>query len=196
MLRVEGVPAIAGGPGFSFAVPAGASLGLLGVNAAVLQRFSETLAGLRMPLAGRVLINDLDSVRDCAGVRARVSMCMPRAAHARVTLLEHLRLIAAVRVKLRLPVADVLARLALDPHTRLTDPGARGAAALAGALLPDSSLVILHDPFAGLSEPTRRAAIEWIRSLAATSTAVITTGTDEGSVRAISQSVIPLESAP
>lgn len=183
MLRVEGLPVSAGGPALTFDVPDGRCVGLLGRDATLLLHLAETLAGLRVPRAGRVLVDE----------RRHMSICLPRAVDPRTTLGEHVGTIAGARGLARKHVDEGIARLGLVRHLPLTTPAARAAAALLGALVAGTRVVVLHDPFADLDAAVRAKAIDWIRALAGSRTSIVITGADERDVRAVSHSVIDVE---
>jgi ABC-type sugar transport system ATPase subunit len=188
MLRVEGLT-IAGSQALTFDVPNGRCVGLLGKDAAALRHVAECIGGIRLPAAGRVLIDDLDIQRDQDRARRRIAVGIARAAHALTSLGEHARTIAGTR-PVRVTAAAGIARLGLDPDLRLTTPAARAAAALTAALLPDATVVVLHDPFRNLETDVRVKAIDWIRSLAESGASLFVTGTEERDVRGVSHSVI------
>ena len=191
MLRVEELSAGAADTPLTFDVAAGHCVGLLGRDATALRRIAEALGGMRPPAAGRVLIDTVDLLHN-EQRRSHVSVCLPRAAHRLTTLGEHLSTIASTRGRTRLPVADAIARLGLDPRARLTTAAAQSAAALLGALIAETSVAVLHDPFNGLTEAVRRNAIEWIHSLSNSRTSFVMTGTEERDVRSVSHSVIEI----
>lgn len=191
MLRVDGVAIAAGAPALTFEVPDGRCVGLLGRDPATLRQWAETIAGLRAPVTGRILVDDLDSIRD-ATFTTRISVCLPSAAHRLTTMAEHVGTIAAARGSVRAPLAESLARLGLHPKTRLTTPASKSAAALAAALVPDLPAIVLHDPFAALDDRTKRHAIDWIRTLGGSRVSIVITGTEERDVRAVSHDVIEI----
>lgn len=188
MLRVEGVPA--GGAAWTFDVPDGRCVGLLSADATALAHISDVISGLRPTTAGSILIDGWDSVRDGARVRMLVSVCLPRAADHRATVLDHVGAIARARGAVREPVADGLARLGLSPNTRLTTVAAKAGAALAAALIARASVIVLNEPFRGLSDDTRTRAIDWIRSLSSAPVSIVIAGSEERDVRAVSHHVI------
>lgn len=189
MVRVEGVPLVAGSPLLQFEIGDGRCAGLLGSDERILEQFAETMAGLRAPIAGRILIDDIDLGRD-ARKSSHVSVFLPRAAHRLTTLGEHLSAVASARGSLRFAVPMAIERLGLSSRTRLSTPSARSAAALAAALIPDSRLVVLNNPFGMLDSVTRQRAIDWIRAMSETRASVVVTGTAEDDVRAVSHQVI------
>lgn len=191
MLRVEGVPIA--DQTLTFDASPGRCLGILYADRTRLETTAETLAGLRPPSAGRVTIDDLDTIRDAVRVRARVTIALPRVAAHTTSLTEHLSVVAAVRGPVRLTVAAACARLGVPGDLRLSTPRARAVAALIAALLPEKvGLVVLHEPFLDFDDATRTKAIDWIRALDSTSTAVVITSTRERDVRAVSHTVLEL----
>jgi len=191
VLRVEGLSAEAAEKPLTFDVAAGCCVGLLGRDLDALSRIARALSGLRQPSAGRVLIDTVDVHRDEQS-RSLISVCLPRAAHHATTIGEHLSTIASARGHARLSVADAIARLGVDPRARLNSAAARSAAALLAALITETSVAVLHDPFAGLTDTVRRNAIEWIRSLSDSRTSFVMTGTEERDVRSVSRLVIEI----
>lgn len=190
MLRVEGLPTHIGGASLTFDVAESQCAGLLGRDLAVLLTLAENITGLRAPVTGRVLLDDIDTHRDRERARARIAVGLSRAAHPLTTLVEHAATVSATRAALRISVPAAIARLGLNAGTRLSTPAAKSAAALLAALLPDVGLVVLHDPFRGLDAGTRTNAIDWIRSLGSSRTSVVITGAEERDVRAVSHFVI------
>jgi ABC-type multidrug transport system ATPase subunit len=189
VVRVDGVPLVGGGPALQFEIGDGRCAGLLGSDERTLAHFAHTMAGMRGPIAGRILIDDVDVWRESAQ-RSQTSVFLPCAAHRLLTLGEHLDTVARIRGSLRFTVAAAIERVGLSSNTRLDTPTARSAAALAAALIPDSRLVVLHQPFAGLDGSMRQRAVDWIRAMSNTRASIIVTGTAEGDVRAISHHVI------
>lgn len=184
MLRVDGLVTAHGQAPLSFDLRAGTCVGLLGSDFGRLEAVAETIAGMRAPVAGRV---DIGS--------ASVSIFLPRAAHRMTTLTEHVTTIASSMNRtwrLRLPVAAAISRLGVDPRMRLNTQASQSAAALIACLIPETDVAVLHDPFAGLNDAIRHNAIEWIRSLSGSATAIVVTGTQERDVRAVSHSVIEI----
>lgn len=191
MLRVEGLMPTAGGTALTFDIPNGRCVGLLGKDLGALRQIADCVCGIRVPVAGRILIDDLDIQRDQDRARLQIAVNFSRTAHRLTTLGEHARTIAGTRPS-RATVAAAMSRLGLDAKMRLAAPSARAAAALIAALLPTAALIVLHDPFEDLENDVREKAIAWIRSLSDSGTALLFTGTEERDVRAVSHSVIEL----
>ncbi len=189
MLRVEGLTVAASGPALSFDAPAGQCTGLLGSDAAVLLRFSEAICGIRAPIAGRVLVGGADILSDNRA-RSQLSVCLARATNRFTNIREHVAAVVAARGSLRLPAADGMSRLGVDPRARLDTSAARSAAALLAALIPAANVAVLHEPFAGMDTNVRQNAIDWIRSLSGTPAAIVIIGGEERDVRAVSHSVV------
>jgi ABC-type multidrug transport system ATPase subunit len=187
MLRVEGLVTAGLASPLTFDVPNGRILGLLSADRDVLLRIAECVVGIRSPTSGRATIGDADTRSESA--RSSIAINLPRASHALTTLGEHLETIGRARRVLRVRPKDAAARLGLSYRLRLNNPSAKAAAALLAALLPESSLIVLHDPFCDVEEQVRTGAVEWIRSLAATPVSMLVTGTAERDVRAISHTV-------
>jgi ABC-2 type transport system ATP-binding protein len=189
MLRVEGLSAAPGDAPLSFDIPNGQALGLLGSDAEALSRIVEMIAGLRVPTAGHIRIDDIDVLRDPNRARSVLSFCLPRAAHDRTSLREHAAVVAASRPS-RVDARAGILRLGLDPQVRLNTPSSKAAAGLLAALLPDVPVVILHEPFRDVPDGTRAKAIDWIRSLAASGTSVLLLGSQERDLRAVCHTVL------
>jgi ABC-type multidrug transport system ATPase subunit len=189
MLRVDGLAPFAGVNPLSFDVPAGRCAGLLSSDVHALLAIAECTCGIRIPFAGRVLIDDLDVARQRDRTQPQIAAGLARAAHHLTSLGEHAAAVSASR-RTRMPVTEGLARLGLDARTRLNTGPAKSAAALLAALLPAAPVVILHDPFRNLDDATRAKSIDWIRALSESSVSVLVTGTEERDVRAVSHSVI------
>ncbi len=193
MLRVEGLTGRPSGPTLTFDVPDGRCIGLLGRDEPVLRSVAELISGLRAPSHGHVFIDGLDTVRDASRTHALVTCTISRAAHRLTSVIEHVSAVAGGRGRLRTSVTDGIARLGLDAKMRLSSPAARSAASLVAALVPDASVIVLHDPFKDLDDDTRAKAIAWIRALGESRAAIVVTGTEERDVRAVSHTVIDLE---
>jgi len=187
-LRVEGLP-VGGTSALTFDVKDGQCAGLLGRDLAALRDVTDAIGGLRVPGAGRILIDDRDILADRDRTLRETAVAIARAAHPSTTLGEHAGTIASAR-KTRMTAADGIARLGLLPRMRLNTPAARAAASLIGALIADARVIVLHDPFRDLASDTREKAIAWIRSLAGSDVAVVITGSEERDVRAVSHLVI------
>ena len=199
MLRVEALVTRAGRAPLSFEVARGRCVGLLGTTAEDVSRVLLAAAALSRPVSGRVMIDDIDTVREPDSVRRRVAVTRPRCVTDRLRLREYLDTVARARrstgTTLRASVAETLQRLALDGARTLTSPAARAEAALAASLMPSVGLVVLNEPLAHVSSDTRTRAIEWIRALANEPVAVLIGGREERDLRAVSHTVIAMETA-
>jgi len=189
MLRVEGLAPNAGDSALTFDIPNGRCVGLLGRDVRALRQIAECVCGIRVPAAGRILIDDLDIQRDQDHARRKIAVSFPGTAHRLTTLGEHAGVIARTRPS-RITAAAAIARLGLDAKMQLATPATKAAAALVAALLPDAALVVLHDPFRNLENEVRVKAIDWIRSVSDSGTSLLVTGTEERDVRAVGHSVI------
>lgn len=190
MLRVEDLRVGSANAALTFEVPGGRCVGVLGRDAVYLHQLSECLTGLRAPAGGRALVDEFDTIRDRDQARTRLSVCVPRAVDRVTTIGEHVGTIAAARRSLRASVAESLSRLGLDPRQRLTTGAARSAAALIGALIAETSAIVLHEPFTALDESTREKAIVWIRALADAPVSIVILSAAERDVRSVSHHVI------
>lgn len=190
MLRVEALRAGAAAPALTFDVPHGKCIGVFGHDAAALQQISECLSGARVPVSGRVLVDDVDTSRNWNAARTRVSVYVPSATDRVTTAGEHVATIAAARGALRASVVDSMRRLGVNPHQPLTTGAAKAAAALVGALIADTSAIVLYEPFTALDASTRDKAILWIRELAESPVSIVMLSAIERDVRSVSHAVI------
>ena len=94
MLRVEALVTRAGRAPLSFDVARGRCVGLLGTNAEDVSRVLLAAATLSRPVSGRVMIDDIDTVREPDSVRRRVAVTRPRCVNDRLRLREYLDTVA------------------------------------------------------------------------------------------------------
>ena len=139
----------------TLAVPAGATLAVLGANGAGKSTLLRVLAGLLRPHAGTVRVLGRELPREGAAVRGRVGLLgheplLYRDLTVRQNLRYHARLHAVPerRVEAVLDAVDLVAR-ADDPVAELSR-GLVQRAAAARAVLHDPALLLLDEPYANL----------------------------------------------
>jgi len=199
ILRADGVTAAGGHAPLTFEVGSGRCLGVLSTSPRDTSRLLLTSAGLIKPLTGRVTIAGIDAVQSPDAARRHVAITRRDCIDSRLRLDEYLSAVSQARRAMGLPsrasVPAVVDRLGLDRSKRLSSAVARAEAALAAALMPGVSLVVLDEPFRDISDETRTRAIEWIRTLAAEAVAVVIGSRVERDVRSVSHTVMSVEPA-
>ncbi|MGH8891906.1 MAG: ABC transporter ATP-binding protein [Actinomycetes bacterium] len=163
------------------ALPAGASVALVGRNGAGKSTTLRALAGVLPPTSGSVHIAGIDAVRDPSGAKTRLGYCpdvgglIPRA-----TPWEHLQLAATLRGMApgwKDRATDLLDRFDLGGSAdRITASfshgmGRRMSVVLAAFHSPD--VLLLDEPFDGVDPLGVDATMEVIRELRLTGTAVL-----------------------
>lgn len=193
MLRVEAVPPFVGAPPLTFEVGPGRCTGLLGRSADVSHLLMAACA-LARPSGGRVMVEDLDTRTHAARARQRLAASLSDGCDRRLTVREYLTAVAEARAATGTParctVETLIDRLGLAGHHRLTGAATVAATALAAALLPTVSVLVLIDPFSQLDPDVRIRGIESVKELAKHSTAVLIGSAEERDVRAVSHAVI------
>jgi ABC-2 type transport system ATP-binding protein len=163
------------------AIPAGASVALVGRNGAGKSTTLRALAGVLPPTDGSVRIAGVDAVRDPSGAKARLGYCpdigglIPRA-----TPWEHLQLAATLR---DMPggwesrATDLLGRFDLDGVTdRVTASFSHGMARRMSVVLAafhSPAVLLLDEPFDGVDPLGVDATMEVIRELRLAGSAVL-----------------------
>jgi heme exporter protein A len=139
----------------TLAVPAGATVAVLGANGAGKSTLLRVLAGLLRPHAGRVRVLGRELPREGFAVRGRVGLLghdplLYRDLTVRQNLVFHARLhdVPERRVEALLDAVDLRAR-ADSPVAELSR-GLVQRAAAARALLHDPAVLLLDEPFANL----------------------------------------------
>jgi ABC-2 type transport system ATP-binding protein len=161
MIRVDGFTKRYGDfiavDGLSFAVPAGAVLGLVGPNGAGKTTTLRALAGILRPTSGSVQVAGVDVAEDPVEAKRRLAFVPDEPAlFDYLTVTEHFRFVARLY-----GVADVPARLpALLAELELADKadslplelsrGMKQKLAIGCALLHDPQVLLLDEPLTGL----------------------------------------------
>src|SRR5579859_7153779 len=150
-----------------FAVPAGATVGLLGGNGAGKTTTIAMLLGLLIPTAGSIEVLGHDMARDRFAALARMNFSSPYVSlPQRLSVAENLRvyghLYGVARLEQR--IAELSVELALEdlldrPAGKLS-AGQKTRVALAKALINRPDLLLLDEPTASLDPDTG----DWVRS--------------------------------
>ena len=171
MIRAEGLTKRYGAgaaavEGLSFALPRGATWGLLGGNGAGKSTTIAMLLGLLVPSAGRALVLGHDMARDRFAALARMNFSSPYVALPhKLSVAENLRVYAhlyGVRGADR-RIAELAAELQLEdilerPAGQLS-AGQKTRVALAKSLINRPELLLLDEPTASLDPDTA----DWVR---------------------------------
>ncbi|MGQ0568058.1 MAG: ATP-binding cassette domain-containing protein [Armatimonadota bacterium] len=165
--------------GISFEVTQGEIFGMLGPNGAGKTTTLEIIEGLRLPDAGRVLIDGIDVLALPREVRSRVGVQLQEAGFfERLTPDETLQLFSTYHPR-TLPRGPLLDRLGLTErkHARVDalSAGQRQRLSIALALLNDPRIVFLDEPTTGLDPQARRNLWEIIEEIRAEGRTVILT---------------------
>jgi ABC-2 type transport system ATP-binding protein len=161
--RPYAVPAV---DGLSFAMPRGATWGLLGGNGAGKTTTIAMLLGLLVPSGGQVACLGYDMARDRFGALARMNFSSPYIAlPARISVAENLRVYAHLydvpRAEKR--IAELAEQLQLtellDRPAGELSAGQKTRVALAKALVNRPELLLLDEPTASLDPDTG----DWVR---------------------------------
>lgn len=199
ILRADGLSAADGRAPLTFEVASGRCLGLLSTSPRYTSSLLQAAAGLTKPVTGRVTIAGIDVRENPEAARRHVAITRRDCVSGQLRLHEYLSAVSQARQAMgcgsRASVPAVIGRLGLDRSRILSSPAANAEAALAAALLPAVSLVLLDEPFRDVSDETRARAIEWIRALAAEPVAVVIGGSAESDLRAVSHVVVRVEPA-
>jgi sodium transport system ATP-binding protein len=166
----------------SFVAPDGAVTGLLGPNGAGKTTTLRMLYALMRPDAGRIMVDDVDAVRDPLAAQARLGV-LPDVSglYPRLTARENIDYFG----ELQGLAADVLAartdalldrldmRTIADRRTAGFSHGERTKVAIARALVHDPGNVLLDEPTNGLDVMSTRAVRQIIRRLRAEGRTVV-----------------------
>ncbi len=153
--------------GIDFAVPAGATLGLLGGNGAGKTTTIAMLLGLLIPTAGRVEVLGHDMARDRFAALARMNFSSPYVAlPQRLTVAQNLRVyghLYGVR-RLEARIQELAGELELTEllHRRAgqLSAGQKTRVALGKALINRPAVLLLDEPTASLDPDTG----DWVRT--------------------------------
>src|SRR2546425_8022004 len=163
--------------GIDLIVEPGEIFGLLGPNGAGKTTTMKMLATLLIPTSGTIRVLGIDPLARPREVRARLGAMLSgeRSLYWKLTGRENLEYFAALyhvppgESKAR--IANVLAGVKLadraDDYVERYSTGMRQRLALARALLPDPSLVVLDEPTVGLDPQASRDLRDRVRELRA-----------------------------
>lgn len=167
--------------GFDLAIPAGASVALVGRNGAGKSTTLRALACVLPPTGGSVRIAGVDAARDPSGAKAQLGYCpdvgglIPRA-----TPWEHLQLAATLRGMPKgweTRAGDLLERFDLDGVAdRVTASFSHGMGRRMSVVLAafhSPTVLLLDEPFDGVDPLGVDATMEVIRELRLTGSAVL-----------------------
>jgi ABC-2 type transport system ATP-binding protein len=170
--------------GLSLNIRAGEFYALLGPNGAGKTTTLKMVAGLLAPDAGEISIFGHSTLNDPLGAK-RITAWVPDEPmiYDRLTPLEYLEFVAGLwevpTEKARKSASDILAMLALEPHSHERcegfSKGMRQKVALAGALIHDPKLIILDEPLTGLDAGSARLVKDVLLGRVATGCTVILT---------------------
>jgi ABC-2 type transport system ATP-binding protein len=153
------------------AIEPGQAFGFLGPNGSGKTTAMRVLLDLHRPTRGRARVLGLDARRDSLAIRRRVSyLSGDIALHGRLTALEQLEWIGALRGGVRPGRIDALAeRLGLDLGRRIGElsRGNRQKVGLVQAFMNDPELLILDEPTSGLDPLVQHTFQEMVREVAA-----------------------------
>jgi ABC-2 type transport system ATP-binding protein len=170
--------------GLSLEVARGEVLGLLGPNGAGKTTTIRCICGLLWPDAGEILIDGVRLQDDPRGLRRRLGLCPQElVVWEHLTCLEQLvftgRLYDLDRETAHRRAMGLLEDLGLADRAsspaRTLSGGMQRRLNIALALVHDPELVVLDEPQAGLDPQSRVLVREYLRSLAADRTVLVTT---------------------
>ncbi len=151
----------------SFAVPAGATLGLLGGNGAGKTTTIAMLLGLLVPTAGSIQVLGHDMARDRFAALARMNFSSPYVSlPSRLTVAQNLRVyghlydVPGIDARIRQLAAELDLVALLDRPAGQLSAGQKTRVALAKALINRPELLLLDEPTASLDPDTG----DWVRA--------------------------------
>jgi ABC-type sugar transport system ATPase subunit len=176
VIRIENLAIVQGAfelRGLSFEVPAGAYGVLMGRTGCGKTSVLECVAGLRTPVAGRILLNDRDVTSDVPGARGVGYLPQDAALFRTMTVFDHLAFAPRLR---RWPANDIdtrvteLARLLGIQHLLTRRPfglsgGEAQRVALGRALSFRPRILLLDEPLSSLDEETRGQMAELLKNV-------------------------------
>jgi heme ABC exporter ATP-binding subunit CcmA len=183
-LELRGVGHAYGGrvvlAGVEHALEPGRALALLGPNGSGKSTLLRCIAGLQRPRAGQVLVDGQESCELRPAERARVAYAGHRpllwgglSARENLVLSAGLYGLAAGAAERALAAADLTE--AADRPAAALSQGQRQRLALARALLPEPSLLVLDEPHSGLDEASSARLDEVLAEMRGTVTLVLAT---------------------
>jgi len=150
-----------------FAVPAGATIGLLGGNGAGKTTTIAMLLGLLLPTAGSIQVLGCDMARNRFAALARMNFSSPYVAlPQRLTVRENLRVyghlydVAAIDDRIAALSRELDLDALLDRPAGQLSAGQKTRVALAKALINRPELLLLDEPTASLDPDTG----DWVRT--------------------------------
>jgi len=170
--------------GLTLPIHRGEVLGLLGPNGAGKTTAVRILCGLLEPSEGRARIGGFDVREEPLAARALIAFVPDGAPlYANLSPRQHLHLVGRLHGLEEAAIARETVRLldAFDLGERIDDPvgqfsrGMRQKTALACAILPRPSLLVLDEPLEGLDAPTTAVIKEVLREWAREGGAVLYT---------------------
>jgi ABC-2 type transport system ATP-binding protein len=165
-------------------VRAGEVFGLLGPNGAGKTTTVRMIVGLLDPTSGTVQVDGIDAAKDPLAARRRVGYVPDGAPlYAQLSPRQHLELVGRLHGLEESAIAAEAERLlaGFDLLDRAGDPvgtfsrGMRQKVALACAILPRPSLLVLDEPLTGLDAPSTATVKELLRAWADRGGAVLYT---------------------
>jgi sodium transport system ATP-binding protein len=162
----------------SFRVEPGEVYALLGPNGAGKTTTLRILATLVRPDSGRVLVGDVDAVKDPLGARGRMAYDPAEAGlPAQLSPREVVRLFASIQGVDRSRADQLLERLGTasyaDTPCGELSTGMKRRVVLARALVHEPQVLLLDEPTDGLDVPGRREVLELVREQAAAGRTVV-----------------------
>lgn len=155
--------------GVSFAVPAGATFGLLGGNGAGKTTTIAMLLGLLIPTSGTIRVLGRDMARDRFAALARMNFSSPYVAlPARLTVAENLRVyghlygVPGLERRIRELADELDLGPLLDRPAGQLSAGQKTRVALAKSLINRPSVLLLDEPTASLDPDTGDGVRSWL----------------------------------
>jgi ABC-2 type transport system ATP-binding protein len=162
--------------GIDFAVPPGATLGLLGGNGAGKSTTIAMLLGLLIPTSGRITVLGHDMARDRFAALARMNFSSPYVAlPQRLSVAENLRVYAHLYgvANTDRRIAELAEQLALGPlldrPAGELSAGQKTRVALAKSLINRPEVLLLDEPTASLDPDTGDLVRGWLERYRAAS---------------------------
>jgi ABC-2 type transport system ATP-binding protein len=162
--------------GISFAVPQGATMGLLGGNGAGKTTTIAMLLGLLIPTSGRITVLGRDMAKDRFNALARMNFSSPYVAlPSRLTVRENLRVyghlynVAQVDERILVLARELDLGPILDRPAGQLSAGQKTRVALAKALINRPEVLLLDEPTASLDPDTGDLVRTWLEQYRADS---------------------------
>lgn len=181
---------------FSMDLPGGEHLHLFGPNGSGKSSICRVIAGVRLPVQGRVIVDGVTAGGDGAELRRRVAYVPDRLFWPpTITVGE---LVARSRLDERLDrgALDCAHRLLadLDPSARPPELSRGGERRLALAILGSrpAPVIVLDEPFVGIDAEVRDAALAFVEAISLNRTMVLSSH-DTAAAAAVTGSRLPLK---